>query len=104
MPITKIHWTWEEAFQKFGFDDGDGLVFTDVVASVLESDGYEVEYQEYGMHNTVITRIVVVDGDTRTDLLENVDTGYADPRLYLPRNIIDMLDQALPEEGTYDWN
>ena len=42
MPLKFIIWSWEEAFDKFGFEDGDGLVMTDVVAAVLQDAGYSV--------------------------------------------------------------
>ena len=42
MPVTLCHtcmaihtWSWEEAFDKFGFNDGDGLVMTNRVVQVL---------------------------------------------------------------------
>ena len=33
--LSTIDWSWEEAFDKFGFGDGDGLVMTDTVAAAL---------------------------------------------------------------------
>ena len=35
MPIIQTYWTWEEAFDKFGFNDGDGLVMTYEVADFI---------------------------------------------------------------------
>ena len=34
---TLVEWCWSEAFDKFGFNDGDGLNFTDEVACFIES-------------------------------------------------------------------
>lgn len=36
------NWSWEEAFDKFGFGDGDDLVMTEKVAEALRKNGYEV--------------------------------------------------------------
>mgnify|MGYP003631041730 CR=1 FL=1 len=38
---TLVEWCWSEAFDKFGFNDGDGLNFTDEVAIFIESLRYE---------------------------------------------------------------
>ena len=35
--------SWSEAFDKFGFNDGDGQVETNQVCDVLEAAGYTVE-------------------------------------------------------------
>lgn len=50
-------WIWEEAFDKFGFNDGDGQVEAWQVESVLAEAGYEVTVDGWGMHNTVITSL-----------------------------------------------
>ena len=57
MPIIQTYWTWEEAFDKFGFNDGDGLVMTYEVADFIGELGYEVEANGWGMHNTIITKL-----------------------------------------------
>ena len=64
MPITKClncgsnyQWDWEEAFDKFGFGDGDGQIETYRVQEVLQSAGYEVESDQWGLHNIVIDSI-----------------------------------------------
>ena len=53
MPIEIIKWTWEEAFQKFGFGDGDAEVHTGLIEHVLEEMGYDYTDVE-GIHNTYI--------------------------------------------------
>lgn len=98
MPIIEIHWEWEEAFYKFGFDDGDGVVNTGDVARELESLGYTVETQLCGMHNDIITKLEK-DG---TDLIakaeaEGFEVGYDDPREYLPDDLAAALDRAFPD-------
>ena len=37
MPYEHIYWEWEDAFDKFGFEDGDGLVMTHKVAEFIDS-------------------------------------------------------------------
>lgn len=56
MPVTTCetcggdyHWQWEEAFDKFGFNDGDGQVETWQVADVLSKAGYECDVQGSGV-------------------------------------------------------
>jgi hypothetical protein len=50
----KLRWRWEEAFDKFGFGDGDGQVMTSDVAHVLRAAGYVVASAPWGLHNTTI--------------------------------------------------
>jgi hypothetical protein len=95
MPREIIYWTWEEAFDKFGFDDGDGLVMTYRVASALESAGYAVGYDAWGMHNTII-RSIKKDG---VELIpDSAELGYDDPRQYLPADIVQHLDDTFNDE------
>jgi len=103
MPITTctncggdFHWTWEEAFDKFGFGDGDGQVETDTVIMALESEGYRVEAHPWGLHNTVIDSIKLKGIEQIPD---ETNVGYADPRQYLPAKIVKLLDRKLPSKG-----
>lgn len=82
-------WTWEEAFDKFGFGDGDGLVMTGSVAGVLTDAGYVVKSQKWGLHNVVITSIKL---DGVEQIPEGATIGYDDPRSYLPAAIVALLD------------
>lgn len=94
---AKLTWRWQEAFDKFGYDDGDGLVETPLVVDELESHGYRCKAVELGMHNTVIVSITTADG---TELIPaGTRIGYADPRTYLPGEVIALLDRAFPELG-----
>ena len=100
MPISTCYscqgdyaWNWEEAFEKFGFNDGDGLVATSSVIEVLEEPGYTVKAESFSIHNTVITSII--KGDTQF-IPESTKVGYDDPRDYLPRDITALLDEKLP--------
>ncbi len=94
------HWFWEEAFDKFGFGDGDGQIETETVAAALEQAGYAVEYNEWGLHNTVI---VSIRKDGIEQIPDTVPVGYDDPRKYLPRKIVKLLDKAFPANtrGTF---
>ena len=91
-------WIWEEAFDKFSFNDGDGQVETWQVEAVLAEAGYEVTVDGWGMHNTVITSIKY-DG---VELIPHDDPkvtfGYDDPRTYLPKAVVELLDAKLPAD------
>ena len=89
-------WNWEEAFDKFGFDDGDGQVMTDTVADVLRDAGYAVEAHPWGLHNIVITSI---RKDGAEQIPEGTCIGYEDPRGFLPSEIVAMLDEKLVDDG-----
>lgn len=88
-------WSWTEAFDKFGFGDGDGQVMTATVADVLEHAGYDVDYEPWGLHNEVITSIKLHDVEQIP--LGLITLGYDDPREYLPPAINTLLDDKLPD-------
>ena len=101
MPYIHIFWSWEEAFDKFGFGDGDGIVMTYEVANFIETLGYSVESDVWGWHNTIIKIIkkddeVIMDAETLAT--KNYELGYTDPRLYLPEDLIDALDEHFHED------
>lgn len=104
MPISACNtcggpylWRWEEAFDKFGFEDGDGQVETDTVVEVLEKAGYRVEAMPWGLHNVVILSIKDKHG---AELIpDTVSSGYDAPREYLPKPIIRLLDRKLGKGG-----
>jgi hypothetical protein len=96
---TRSEWSWEEAFDKFGFDDGDGIVMTWKVIEVLNEAGYILEEVQWGMHNTIIDTITTADGtlifgDGVPN--ESVSPGYTDPREVLPADLVKFLDETLP--------
>jgi len=106
MPISEcntcggqIQWYWEEAFSKFGFMDGDGQVETENVAEGLRHAGYDVTVTEWGVHNTVISSIVQNGVELISD---DIEFGYDNPRDYLPKAIIELLDDSFPSDGSYD--
>ena len=116
---TIIEWTWEEAFDKFGFDDGDGWNGTHLVVDAIESLGYECDTDSWGCHNYMIFDIKKdgksilfpednVIGSRLDDWLPEVEQrikdrsatrkdvgpiGYEQPCLYLPDDIINHLDK-----------
>lgn len=104
MPVTNCphckspyDWSWEDAFLKFGFGDGDDAVMTETVADVLRNAGYGVEVLPWGFHNDVI-HSVLLDGVEQIPM-RRIRFGYDDPRDYLPKKLIRLLDRALPENG-----
>lgn len=92
MPIAKTKWTWEEAFNKFGFNDGDGENFTFYVSSELEDYGAtNVLADTYGIHNYMIFEATI--NGTRYEF-----SGYDDPRSILPPDLVAHLDDTFPPE------
>lgn len=87
-------WHWEEAFYKFGFNDGDGQVETWQVESVLSKAGYLVQSHKWGLHNTVITSIQKDGVEYIPSNTSKHNHGYDAPRQYLPEVIIQLLDDA----------
>lgn len=95
--LGDYHWIWEDAFNKFGFEDGDGLVMTPTVVKVITDAGYVVETRVWGLHNQLITSIRK-DGVEQLPL-DRIQLGYDDPRDYLPEDVVKALDEALPPLG-----
>ena len=87
-------WHWEEAFYKFGFNDGDGQVETWQVESVLSKAGFLVQSYTWGLHNTVITSIQKGGVEYIPSIDSKHNHGYDDPRQYLPETILQLLDDA----------
>jgi hypothetical protein len=86
---------WEEAFDKFGFDDGDkgGYTRTCLVAEFIDSLGYESEFSG-GLHNTYFDSIKDKSGK---DFLDGIEIGYSNPREYLPESLVQKLDEHFKE-------
>lgn len=93
-----VEWNWEDAFFKFGFGDGDGLVMTEKVSDVLMSAGHVTNLVQWGFHNLVIQSIT--RGGIEQIPNEGIVFGYDDPRDYLPKAILDLLDEKLPAGET----
>jgi hypothetical protein len=89
-------WFWGEAFSKFGFGDGDGLNMTDEVAEVIENLGYETECDTWGIHNYMIMDI---RKNGKSIYPKIIRVGYTDPALYLPRDILDKLNEHFGPVG-----
>ncbi|MDD4986999.1 MAG: hypothetical protein PHQ43_14740 [Dehalococcoidales bacterium] len=90
MPKVTISWEWVEAFDKFGFNDGDGLVFTDDVVSFLKTQGYECACCS-GIHNYMICE-VAKDGQT-WEFSGYPDEDEENPRRLLPPELVKALDE-----------
>lgn len=91
--LEPITWSWEEAFDKFGFGDGDGLVMTDRVAGALRNAGYTVAVEPWGMHNVTISSIKT-DAGREVIPFGTIEFGYDDARDYLPESIVKLLDET----------
>ena len=91
MPKTIQTWTWEEVFDRYGFDDGNGWNGTNIVAEDLKEVEYECECTS-GSHNYYICSLKrgsqIIEGD--------------DPREFLPREVVRFLDQRFPDDFTVE--
>lgn len=103
MPISscescgvRYQWSWEEAFDKYGFDDGDERVETFQVADVLERAGFVARSLTFGLHNIVIISIKKKGVEQMPIDNPDVQIGFSDPRSYLPEEVIRLLDRELP--------
>lgn len=83
------HWT--HAFDKFGYDDGDGNVETPLIAKALGQHGYLVKYSRWSPHNTIIYSIVKDDVEFMPQENSEFVIGYDDPRNYLSSKILKIL-------------
>jgi len=104
VPKVIVEWKWEEAFDKFGFGDGDGLNFTSDVVAALAEFGYECECGG-GLHNWRIQQVKkasvlhLVKGDELYEF-----GGYPeeepedDPRKVLPDDVVKFLDEKFKDD------
>ena len=93
MPREEIEWDWEEAFDKFGFGDGDGWNGTEIVADFIESLGYGVVGDQWGIHNYMIMELTVGWGPIYISILpDHISRGYDNPHGYLPRDLVQQLE------------
>ena len=58
MPTYSTNWDWEDAFSKFGFNDGDGWNGTYLVSEFIETLGYETCCGCWGLPNYLIMAIL----------------------------------------------
>ena len=82
--------SWEEAFDRYGLMVSDGIVEIQSVVDTLVEAGYGVTVLEFEPHIRVISQIQKwgIKLIPRT-----VEIGYDNPRGYLPRKIIRLLDK-----------
>ena len=90
MPTEEVEWIWEDAFSKFGFEDGDGWNGTDLVAAFLEEQGYETDCDTWGIHNYMIMDVKRAGASIIPD---GVVIGYDDPRTWIPKTLQEKLDE-----------
>ena len=89
-------WNWTEAFDKYGFNDGEGFVETDQIFDVIKEAGYEVKVERWGLHNIVITSIKKGGKEFVPIYNPDIQYDYDRPRDYLPEDIVELLDSKFP--------
>ncbi|MEH6575661.1 MAG: hypothetical protein V7731_01160 [Amphritea sp.] len=99
---SKFKWKWEDYFVKVSFDNFLRQSETWTVVSVLTKAGYEVEASydiespEWGRYETTIFSIKKDGHELMPVEGSKFTAGYDDPREYLPKEIIELLDKELP--------
>lgn len=97
-----VHWGWEDAFCRWGFNYGAGPVQTYTVQHVLIENGYEVTLRQAGECNIVITS-VKKQGIEQLQNPEGKSPGFLRPRQCLSREVIVLLDTVFLEKEPWDW-
>lgn len=82
---------------KFGFGDGANGFLTEKVADALRKAGYTVKVEPWGFHNVVIDSIC--KGGIELIPMQRIRFGYDEPRGYLPKKLIRLLDRQFPEHA-----
>ena len=96
MPTETYTWYWDEAFCKFGFDDGDGPRHTYEVITFIDSNTeYRAHQRMSSIHNEWITEIEDKDGN------EIECDGYTDPRDILPQDLLIALNERFGPAGVF---
>ena len=110
--LDRDDWDWQEAFCKFGFDDGDGWNGTYLVAAYIDSKGYECVCDWRGSHNFMIMDIlknknsILFEPDNLVKVMRwrlhrkwlphlshiKDGIGYARPESYLPSQLVNDLN------------
>jgi len=93
--IRVTQWDWTEAFNKFGFEDGDGWNGTHLIVDFLKEEfNYDCEVDSWGMHNYMIFN--VYDKSKKSIIKKEATIGYDNPEDYLPKKIVNALEEEFP--------
>lgn len=92
----RYEWTWEEAFQKFGFNDGAMGYLSHEVADVLRNSHLEPEVvvETSAIHNAMVVSIKLGEIEQIPYERPKFHFGRDCPRKYLSDEIVAILDQA----------
>ena len=97
MASFKIEFDWREAFDKFGFHDGDSWNGTDLVSDFLEEQfNVKTECDSWGCHNYMIMAVKDQDGKNLIPE-ENFSHGYDEPDEWMPKEWVEALDEHFDE-------
>jgi hypothetical protein len=119
-------WDMMDAFSKFGNEDGNRYhTYTHFISNLLEKNGYEVETDSWGMHNSCVIMSIKKDDKEiygeeisetqivktiKKDYIENIrkivegpfNIGYDNPFLVLPDEIKTLLKNAVESQEWID--
>ena len=62
-----------------------------------------MKYGKWGLHNILIYALRKGDIEYMPDALSDIVAGYDNPREFLTKEIIELLDNAFPTTSTYDF-
>jgi hypothetical protein len=97
MPTDKINWTWEEAFQTYGFNGGDNPQHSDSVGEFLVSLGWHYELASTH-HNSHINEIWKGDNRDKEWIQFEGQEGDNQIRDMLPEDVVAALDKEFPSD------
>lgn len=94
-------WTFEEAFNKFGFNEGGTFhVNSYVVADAIVNAGYVVVMDNWGMHNLTITQIIRPNPGVEPKLLPFDAGGFV---ILTPERVAEYGIQVYPPPHIPDY-
>ena len=86
---VKYRINWTDAFNKFGFDNGNRTQ-TDEVGGYIESLDMEVAFWDYEYYNSVIAHIY--HPALKQIVPQRARPGFSNPRDWLPPWLLELLD------------
>lgn len=89
-------WSWTDAFDQASYDQGGPEPDVWLVAQVLKNAGYDVVVEQFELHH-IITYVKRDGVELIPKRVRNNDEFFINPRTYLPKETIALLDAKLPD-------